>query len=254
MKLLVKKIFKSNLVIYFRNLINIYPVKINSKLLEKNFSISDSFIWRTDNNFKTVFKFSDILNFYYGDETSHVDLKFYSKDGVILKNINNLNINLCNSLIIDKKFMNGIENYGTFSIYHKSQINHSSIRNSCYTGFSFKNRSYIYVHGNVPVTANLFNNSKKKIIKGFVGKTLFLNQIYKIQNNFDNCDYTELFIHNPCGSAIKFIVDQKKFILKSNSSLVIKLVKKEIEIQSNCYLLRPIIFNYRSNTIDVFHG
>ena len=33
-----------------------------------------------------------------------------------------------------------------------------------------------------------------------------------------------------------------------------KIVKQEIEIQSNCYLLRPIIFNYKLDTIDVFHG
>ena len=45
--------------------------------------------------------------------------------------------------------MNGIEDYGTFSIHHTTQSNHFSIRNSCYTGFSFNNRSYIYVHGNV---------------------------------------------------------------------------------------------------------
>ena len=135
MKSLIKKIFKNKLAIYFRNLLNIYPVKINTNLLVKNFSISDSFIWRTDNNFKTIFKFSDILNLFYGDEARNVDLKFYSKEGTLLKDIKNLNINLCNSLIIDKKFMNGIEDYGTFSIHHTTQSNHFSIRNSCYTDF-----------------------------------------------------------------------------------------------------------------------
>ena len=59
--------------------------------------------------------------------------------------------------------MNGIEDYGTFSIHHTTQSNHFSIRNSCYTGFSFNNRSYIYVHGNVPTTAQHFNNSKTNL-------------------------------------------------------------------------------------------
>ena len=254
MKSLIKKIFKNKLAIYFRNLLNIYPVKINTNLLVKNYSISDSFIWRTDNNFKTIFKFSDILNLFYGDKACNVDLKFYSKEGTLLKDKKNLNINLCNSLIIDKKFMNDIEDYGTFSIHHTTQSNHFSIRNSCYTGFSYNNRSYIYVHGNVPATAQHFNNSKNKLIKGLIGKTLFLNQTYKIQNNFGNCDYTELFIHNPCKSTINFIVDDEKYKLKSDASLIIKIVKQEIEIRSNCYLLRPIIFNYKLDTIDVFHG
>ena len=83
MKSLIKKIFKNKLAIYFRNLLNIYPVKINTNLLVKNFSISDSFIWRTDNNFKTIFKFSDILNLFYDDKACNVDLKFYSKDSPI---------------------------------------------------------------------------------------------------------------------------------------------------------------------------
>ena len=33
-----------------------------------------------------------------------------------------------------------------------------------------------------------------------------------------------------------------------------KIDKQEIEIKSNCFLLRPIIFNYKLDTIDVFHG
>ena len=37
MKSLIKKIFKNKLAIYFRNLLNIYPVKINTNLLVKNF-------------------------------------------------------------------------------------------------------------------------------------------------------------------------------------------------------------------------
>lgn len=254
MKLLIKKIFKSNLGIHIRNLLNIYPIKINTNNLEKNFSISDSFIWRTDKSYETVFKFKDVLNFFYGDNTNHVDLKFFSKNGQLLKSINNLNINVYNDLIIDKKFMDGIEDYGTFSIYHKSPTKHQSIRNSCYTGFSFKKKSHVYVHGNIPTTAKLFDNSDRIFVRNIIGKTLFSNQNYKIQNQFDDSDYIELFIHNPCSSSIRILIDNCKFSLKSNSSSIIKLTKKEIDIQSNCYLLRPIIFNYKNNVVDVFHG
>ena len=36
-------------------------------------------------------------------------------------------------------------------------------------------------------------------------------------------------------STINFTVDDEKYKLKSDASLIIKIVKQEIEIQSNCY-------------------
>ena len=40
-------------------------------------------------------------------------------------------------LVIDKKFMNDIEDYGTFYIFHNTNSKFNSIlRNSCYTGYS----------------------------------------------------------------------------------------------------------------------
>ena len=118
----------------------------------ENYSISDNFIWRTDRDFKTIFKFSNLLKFFYNENISLVDIFFYNKGSKLIKEIIDININELNSLIIDRDFMNGIEGYGEFNIFHKSKKeNNFSIRNSCYTGFSYKNRQYSYVHGNIPV-------------------------------------------------------------------------------------------------------
>lgn len=254
MKSLIRKIFKKNFVISLRNNLNIFPIKINTNNLDINFSISDSFTWRTDKKFKTIFKFKDLLNYFYADETKIVNLKFYSKEGFMIKNLKNIKISEFNSLTIDQKFMNGIEDYGTFTIFHKSKNYTPSIRNSCYTGFSYDNRSYVYVHGNLPTSAELLYENEKKIFKNIIGKSLFINQFYKIQNRFDGSDFVELFLHNPCNSEIKFKIREKKYSLSPNSSRIIKLKTQEITIRSNCYLLRPIIFNYKKNILDVFHG
>ena len=64
MKKFLKKIFQSNLGIKFRNFIGFRVITVNLKSLEKNFSISDAFLWRTDNNFKTIINYSDILRKY----------------------------------------------------------------------------------------------------------------------------------------------------------------------------------------------
>ena len=254
MKYLIKKIFKSNIIINYRNLLNLRPVKINTNQVDKNFSISDSFPWRTDINYSTIFRYKDLLNFFYNESKKKVDINFFSKKGILIKKIENYNLNSENEIIINKEFMDGVEDYGTFSIYHKSDNKKISIRNSCYTGFSFKQKSYVFVHGNVPTSAKEFEDHKSRMITGIIGKSLFKNQTYKIQNSFDDSDFTELFIHNPCATSIRVQIDNDNFSLNKNSSKIYKLRKKEITIKSNCYLLRPIIFNYEKDTVDVFHG
>ena len=49
--------------------------------------------------------------------------------------------------------------------------------------------------------------------------------------------------------------NSNKFILESCCSKIINVNNNElIEIVSNCYLLRPIIFNYKKQFMDVYHG
>ena len=70
--------------------------------------------WRTDKSFKTIFKFTDILNLYLNDNTSMVEILFFSKDAKLIKSINIRNIELNNKLVIDKSFLGGLGDYGTF--------------------------------------------------------------------------------------------------------------------------------------------
>ena len=61
MKSLIKKITNNSLMISLRNALNIKPVHMDIDNLQ-HISISDAFAWRTDNNFVTKFKYSDIFN------------------------------------------------------------------------------------------------------------------------------------------------------------------------------------------------
>ena len=84
MKLLVKKILNKNIIINLRNLLNIYPVHMSINNISCA-TVSDAFLWRTDDNFKTIFKFSDILNTFYNIKSSWVELEFYSKKNEFIK-------------------------------------------------------------------------------------------------------------------------------------------------------------------------
>ncbi|MBH09690.1 MAG: hypothetical protein CMG74_04905 [Candidatus Marinimicrobia bacterium] len=256
MKLLIKNFFKKTIIYRIRNKINIKPIKLNLNNLTENYSISDAFLWRTDSTYKTIFKFSDLLNFFYEDLLSSVDLKFYDQNYNKIKELENMNILKMNQLLIDKNFLNGFEGYGTFYIFHKSNKQKTiSIRNSCYTGFSYKNNLFSYVHGNLPSSCSKLNHSNNDNFNNIIVNSFFKNQIYIIQNEFSEYDKIEVFINNSSNDKLYFELNNQNYKLNKGCSKILELKEIEkIKIISNSYLLRPIIFNYKKNTIDVHHG
>ena len=117
MKLFLKKILNKNPVINLRNLLNIYPVHMNINEISCA-TVSDAFLWRTDNNFKTIFKFSDIIHTFYNINDSWVELEFYSKNNELIKKEKIFNLDYSNEIRIDQNYMNNLKDYGTFYIYH----------------------------------------------------------------------------------------------------------------------------------------
>ena len=183
-KLLVSLIFKNNFFKHLRIILNIKPVYIDTSFLGENISVSDSFLWRCDKEYKTIFKFTDLLNFFYKIKNSKVTIIFYSSTGEEIKQITVNDINSSGSLIIDQTFIGNKKfNYGTFCIFHGlnsyNEIKEIDliVRNSCYVGFT-KNNFYSYVHGNVPVKAKNFLTGKE--YKNFVMRAIFTNQKYLI--------------------------------------------------------------------------
>ena len=120
-KLLIPKYIRSNEII--KNIFNTFSSKYrvsNINQLSKSLSVSDSFLWRTDQDFKTIFRFSDLLNFFYKLEKNKIEINFFSKKYELIKTLNIQELNLNNELEIDKKLL-GIEDYGIFQVYHKKQ-------------------------------------------------------------------------------------------------------------------------------------
>ena len=79
MKLLIKKLLNSKFSFYLRNTLGVKPLYYDLKDLD-NCSVSDAFIWRTDNDFKTIFRFTDILKQFYKIDDSCAELHFYDKN------------------------------------------------------------------------------------------------------------------------------------------------------------------------------
>lgn len=245
------KLLKNKLIYKIRNLIGLKPSLFNINNSHLNTSVSDGFFWRTDNGFKTIFRFMDIMYLFY-DIHSSIEIVFFDKNNNLIKNLTK-KIDLNNELKIDAKFL-GTEDYGTFYVFHKSKDKlNSCLRQSCYAGYSFKDNIPSFVHGNTPTTLKDINPKINKINFGLGGKHFFKKKTYKVQN-FISAKKTEISIINPCNGKLKVEINNDNIELGEGCSKLIKLNLKTIEIKSKCYLLRPIVFDYYGSFIDVYHG
>ena len=258
MKSLVKKLANTDICILLRNSLNFKPVSL--KHFKKNYPIcvSDAFLWRTDNGYKTKFKYSDILNLFYKIKNSWVEFYFYSKNNELIKIEKVNNLNFSNELEISSKYLNNLEDYGTFYIYHFSENtkdlnNKDIISNRCYLGYSQNNNLYSFVHGN---TLGKFKSiySNKTFLTDIVKTSLFQNHTYTIQKYFDGFDKNELFFVNPTSKIIKFSIENENYELKSNCTLLVEIKNPIVSIKSNCLFFRPTIFSYKNKYLDVHHS
>lgn len=256
MKLLIKKIAKTNIAIVLRNLIKYKPVHMSVDGVQ-HASVSDAFAWRTDNNFRTIFKYSDILNIFYKIKNSWVEFYFYNKNNKLLKIVKKKNLNLSNEIEINPEFFGGLKDYGTFYIYHYSKDkikNENIISNRCYLGYSKDRNLPSFVHGNTFAKFQDISKNKTKL-SDIVKTSLLSNHFYKIQKDFSDFSKNELFFSNPTSKTIKFSINKDEFKLNKGCSIIVDIEsKKIITIKSNCLFLRPTIFSYKGEYIDVHHS
>lgn len=255
MNSLIKLLAHSDLGVRLRNFISYRPVPF---VIGKNtnISLSDAFLWRTDNGYKTLFRFEDLLGLFYKIDNSFVDLEFYSKDALLLKKITIDQLEKVNEFLINKDLLDGHEGYGTFYIFHRTKDHQSKdgiiIANRCYVGFSHGESISSFVHGNFHVK---FQSLDGKIKVSGIGKSSFFNNRYRIQSSFKEFSKSELFFVNPTSKKIKFKIGNSKYNLDVGCSIIIDVSNEtNLSILSKCLFLRPIIFNYKGRFFDVYHG
>jgi hypothetical protein len=256
MKLLINKMLKNNFISNLRNLLNIKPIHMSLEGLAGS-SVSDAFAWRTDNGFTTKFKYSDILNIFYKINNSWVEFHFYSRNNKLLKIKKVMNLDSSNEIDINPNFLDGLEDYGSFYVYHYSRdknIGKDIISNRCYLGYSQNNNLFSFVHGNTLATSTQVSQAGD-ILTNIVKTTFFKNHEYKLQKYFKDFDKSELFLSNPTSNLIKFTLDQDNYKLNGGCSMIIDISQKKIiNIKSNCLFFRPTIFSYKNQYLDVHHG
>ena len=108
MKLLIKKIASSKIGTILKNNLNYRTVPFNLEKI-KHSSVSDAFLWRTDNGFSTIFRYTDILKLFFKIDESYAEIIFYNKNNEKIKKVNINKMNYSNEILINAEFMNNIE-------------------------------------------------------------------------------------------------------------------------------------------------
>ena len=251
--LLIDKILRNSYSKRIRNLFGIRPSFDLIDYTSEGISVSDAFFWRTDKNFETIFRFTNILKYFYNVSTSNIKIVFFSNNNVFIKEYNISSPDNLSEIKINKSFLNDIESYGVFYIFHETNEKVKSIiRNSCYTGYSWKKNLPSMVHGNTITAQKKFKN--KNIKYGIGGYSLLKKLSYTVQNNIE-IRKTEIMLVNPTDVKISISVNNKNFKLEKGCSKLVALDENElVKSTSKCYLLRPIIFERTDDFINVYHG
>ena len=247
---------KSKFILNLRNSINFRPVPIVLPSDEKSYSISDAFCWRKSNDFKTDFRYTDLINYFTHKKNNSIKLVLSDHSNKIIDKVYLNPSQLTDNIKVSNLLNKVKETSGHFFIFHKLPLQKDEtivLRNSCYTSFSFKGNTPSIVHGNLPVVAE--NKDFIPYKKNIIQCSNFRNYVYKVQHNFLQYNKTEVFFFNPLNKTLKIQINEISFSLSKYNSLIINLPLSDIYvIKSKCLLLRPIFFVYKNNYFDTFHG
>jgi hypothetical protein len=255
LKSLVRRVAQSRYGIWLRNIIRFRTVKIRLPNDLSNYSISDAFPWRTHDGYVTYFRFSDIPKIYFNAEGTQVRFLFFDRSGNVVKEYALNKVHEFNELVIDKGFLNNMEDYGTFSVFHvfdNKSFSDVKIINRCYVGFSKDNDIPSFVHGNL--YASYLNPQTNKIMSDIVIIS-YRPTTYIIQKNFAAFDHIELFFVNPTTYLVWVTINDHKLFLKSGECKIYPIEPTDlIKIVSNCCFPRPLIFTQKYGFFDCFHS
>ena len=256
-KNLLRRVWRTKPSIFARNLIGVRPIYRRWQLLEQSYAASDQFLWRTDNDFQTEFRVSDIVGKYY-QQKSLLRVHIFDRLG---REINSFERD-CEEAV-ERIFIDGSnaesDSYGTFCVFHipKQGANvRYAITNRCYTGYSRLGSIPSFVHGNLLSKICILGaDGSYKLVSGFI-KHKKKTDFY-IQKDHKSFEQSELVLTNPLEISVNVMVEEKSIKLKPGEVRLITIdghVPSPLKIKSDFFFPRPIIFSYRNRYFDVHHA
>jgi hypothetical protein len=258
MKRYLRPLYSSSLGVALRNLVGFRPPLF---LLEneKSYLASDLFVWRTDRGYSTIFKASDTLKKFYGEDSALL-LFFFDQHGrEIFSKTLHFNNGIA-ELTVDAGLME-TESLGTFCAFN-ILINQSDKQikatNRCYVGYG-KRGSFSMVHGNlIALYTSEFLGFKSIDTVSINPAVSSRKGKYKYYLQKPNSKFfkNRLIFANPLDRDIRVSVSGNTFHLGSRCCKAIKVSKDEelTVIESDFIFPRPLVFSENKDFVDVHHG
>ena len=237
--------------------------------------VSDLFVWRNSEDWKTFFELIDIPGLFIGREDTserYVTLFFFDSNGTpFLEERMKLIHNERQSIDLSELVSKAESPVGTFCVFHSytpkvvvglgSFIAERGYVSYCYKGAPLR----AYVHGNLDTIALHLDKSLQ-----LLGSTSFRTRKYNLQHELLGPAFYEMAIVNPSPRDQRFscqifstlngeMLDAQEVQLQPRGSHVFPIQVKQsqtarIIINSHLVMARPLVFCTRQQRVNVFHG
>ena len=236
--------------------------------------VSDLFVWRNSEDWKTFFELIDIPGLFVDHENTserYVTLVFFDSDGILFLEKRLELVHNKRQTIDLSGFLSKSENpVGTFCVFHSYTPEvviglGSFITERGYVSYCYKKAPLrAYVHGNLDAIALQADKSMQ-----LLGTTSFRTREYRLQHELLGPALYEIVIVNPSSRDQRFscqvfstlgeILDTQEIQLRPRGSYVFQVQIKQsqtarLTINSHLVMARPLVFGINNHKMDVFHG
>lgn len=237
--------------------------------------ISDLFIWRNSEDWKTFFELIDIPGLFVDHKNTselYVTLFFFDSDGsLFLEERLELVHNQRQTIDLSGFISKSESPVGTFCVFHSYTPEvviglGSFITERGYVSYCYKRAPLrAYVHGNLDAIALQPDKSMQ-----LLGTTSFRTREYRLQHELLGSALYEIAVVNPSSRDQRFscqvfsilnseILDAQDVQLRPRGSYVFPIQVKQsqiarIIINSHLVMARPLVFRINNHKMDVFHG
>jgi len=241
----------------------------------KDSSISDLFPWVINDDWETFFDLTPIIKLFPACKPLHVEkilIIVFDNNGV---QISSRRYELASiqrtTLKISEFFETKISGYGTFAVFHLERPEFikeigSYIAERGYVSFSYRaNKIRSYAHGNMDSVAQLYNGGIE-----YLGNASISKRAYHLQYLFGKSSGAQIILVNTYKKRLKYRVK----VLNSNTRNEISAetisipaggiamysvpddltVSVYLVIESRAIMARPVVVDYQTQGINIFHG
>ena len=241
----------------------------------KDSSISDLFPWIINDEWETFFDLTPVIKLFPACKSMHVEkilIIVFDNNGV---QITSRNYELASiqrtTLKISEFFETRISGYGTFAVFHLERPEFikeigSYLAERGYVSFSYRaNKIRSYAHGNMDAVSQLQNGGIQ-----YLGNASIWRRAYHLQYLFSKSSRNQIILVNTYKKQLKY----RMKLLNSSTrgeitvetisipagGIAMYSIPEDIPasvylvIESRAIMARPVVVDYQTQGINIFHG